>query len=214
MKGHKEEKEKNIFQQEPSQKEEINPNKSIEMPQSNKSSEKINQPPQEKKEEKEDIIINEKNNSVKSLTEKEKEKEKEINNINNINNIQNSNNEEDITNIKYVSTNQYEKLKQEQLNKNKNKNLKELNSANIPISIKDLQQNPNKKLIINSPLSLKALYDSGYSLSQLYHKTFKIFTNENKEILHLDEEVKINRYNFTKNYVQIKLIIYLNIAKN
>ena len=112
-----------------------------------------------------------------------------------------------ITNIKYVSTNQYEKLKQEQLNKNKNKNLKESNSANIPISIKDLQQNPNKKLIINSPRSLKALYDSGYSLHQLYHKTFEIFTNENKEILHLDEEVKINRYNFTKNYVQIKLIV-------
>ena len=203
MEDHK--KEKNISLQDPNQKEEINPNKSIEMPQSNKSSEKINQPPQEKKESKEDIIINEKNNSVKSLTEKEKEKE--INNINNINNIQNSNNEEDITNIKYVSTNQYEKLKQEQLNKNKNKNLKESNSANVPISIKDLQQNPNKKLIINSPLSLKALYDSGYSLSQLYHKTFEIFTNENKEILHLDEEVKINRYNFTKNYVQIKLIV-------
>ena len=158
MEDHKEEKEKNISQPEPSQKEEINPNKSIEMPQSNKSSEKINQPPQEKKEEKEDIIINEKNNSVKSLTDKEKEKEKEKE-INNINNIQNSNNEEDITNIKYVSTNQYEKLKQEQLNKNKNKNLKESNSANIPISIKDLQQNPNKKLLINSPRSLKALYD-------------------------------------------------------
>ena len=146
-------------------------------------------------------------NSVKSLTEKEKEKEKEINNINNINNIQNSNNEEDITNIKYVSTNQYEKLKQEQLNKNKNKNLKESNSANVPISIKDLQQNPNKKLIINSPRSLKALYDSGYSLHQLYHKTFEEFIQEHKEILHLDEEVKINRYNFTKNYVQIKLIV-------
>ena len=194
MEDHKEEKEKNISQPDPSQKEEINPNKSIEMPQSNKSSEKINQPPQEKKEEKEDININEKNNSVKSLTEKEKEKEKEINNINNINNIQNSNNEEDITNIKYVSTNQYEK--QEQLNKNKNKNLKESNSANVPISIKDLQQNPNKKLIINSPRSLKALYDSGYSLHQLYHKTFEEFINEHKEILHLDEEIKINRYQF------------------
>ena len=63
--------EKNISLQDPNQKEEINPNKSIEIPQSNKSLEKIEQQPKEKKESKKDININNKNNSVKSLTVKE-----------------------------------------------------------------------------------------------------------------------------------------------
>ena len=71
MEDHNEEKEQNISHQEPSQKEEINPNKSIEIPQSNKSLEKIEQQPKEKKESKKDININNKNNSVKSLTVKE-----------------------------------------------------------------------------------------------------------------------------------------------
>jgi hypothetical protein len=69
MEDHK--KEKNISLQDPNQKEEINPNKSIEIPQSNKSLEKIEQQPKEKKESKKDININNKNNSVKSLTVKE-----------------------------------------------------------------------------------------------------------------------------------------------
>ena len=69
MEDHKEE--KNISIQDPNQKEEINPNKSIEIPQSNKSLEKIEQQPKEKKESKKDININNKNNSVKSLTVKE-----------------------------------------------------------------------------------------------------------------------------------------------
>ena len=69
MEDHK--KEKNISLQDPNQKEEINLNKSIEIPQSNKSLEKIEQQPKEKKESKKDININNKNNSVKSLTVKE-----------------------------------------------------------------------------------------------------------------------------------------------
>ena len=69
MEDHK--KEKNISLQDPNQKEEINPNKSIEILQSNKSLEKIEQQPKEKKESKKDININNKNNSVKSLTVKE-----------------------------------------------------------------------------------------------------------------------------------------------
>ena len=69
MEDHK--KEKNISLQDPNQKEEINPNKSIEIPQSNKFLEKIEQQPKEKKESKKDININNKNNSVKSLTVKE-----------------------------------------------------------------------------------------------------------------------------------------------
>ena len=60
----------------------------------------------------------------------------------------------------------------------------------------NLQKNPNLKLIINSPRSLQALNDSGYTLDQLYHRTFDEFIEEHKELLHLDEEVRMNRYHF------------------
>ena len=189
--------EKNTTQQEPNQ-EGINSNKSIEIPPLNKSSEKNKGEIQEKSEDNEKINTNEKNNSKKSLTEKEnrngENKEKETDNVNiiskekNINNINNEN-EEDITNIKYVSQNQFDKLKKEQIQK-------ELNSKNAIHTIEDLQQNPNKKFTINSPRSLKALFDSGFSLDQLYYKTFEEFIDEHKEIMHLDEEVQKNRYQF------------------
>ena len=174
------EEEKNTTQQEPNQ-EGINSNKSIEIPPLNKSSEKNKGEIQEKSEDNEKINTNEKNNSKKSLTEKEnrngENKEKETDNVNiiskekNINNINNEN-EEDITNIKYVSQNQFDKLKKEQIQK-------ELNSKNAIHTIEDLQQNPNKKFTINSPRSLKALFDSGFSLDQLYYKTFEEFIDEN-----------------------------------
>ena len=62
--------------------------------------------------------------------------------------------------------------------------------------MKDLQQNPNKKLLINSTRSLRALYDSGITLDQIYHKTMDEFSQEHKEVLHLDEETRLNRYHF------------------
>ena len=62
--------------------------------------------------------------------------------------------------------------------------------------MKDLQQNPNKKLLINSTRSLRALYDSGITLDQIYHKTMDEFIQEHKEVLHLDEETRLNRYHF------------------
>ena len=105
----------------------------------------------------------------------------------------NSNNDnEDITNIKYVSQNQIEKLKQEQNKKKQN----ESNPQSCVITLKDLQQNPNKRLLINSTRSLRALYDSGITLDQLYHKTMDEFIQEHKEVLHLDEETRLNRYHF------------------
>ena len=59
-----------------------------------------------------------------------------------------------------------------------------------------IQQNPNKKLLINSTRSLRALYDSGITLDQIYHKTMDEFIQEHKEVLHLDEETRLNRYHF------------------
>ena len=95
-------------------------------------------------------------------------------------------------NIKYVSEKQLEQMKSKQ--KKTRKNL--MNSPDTLITIKDLQNNPNKKLIINSPRSLKALYDSGFSLDQLYYRTLDEFIEEHKEVLHIEEEARINRYYF------------------
>lgn len=127
--------------------------------------------------------------SKKSL---ENEKINDRNNTEeNINN-QNNNNNEDITNIKYVTENQLDQIKQ--IEKEQKKNI--IYSPNHSVTILDLQKNPNLKLIINSPRSLQALNDSGYTLDQLYHRTFDEFIEEHKELLHLDEEVRINRYHF------------------
>ena len=127
--------------------------------------------------------------SKKSL---ENEKINDRNNTEeNINN-QNNNNNEDITNIKYVTENQLDQIKQ--IEKEQKKNI--IYSPNHSVTILDLQKNPNLKLIINSPRSLQALNDSGYTLDQLYHRTFDEFIEEHKELLHLDEEVRMNRYHF------------------
>ena len=128
------------------------------------------------------------------LSKKSLENEKINDNNNteeNINN-QNHNNNEDITNIKYVTENQLDQIKQ--IEKEQKKNI--IYSPNHSVTILDLQKNPNLKLIINSPRSLQALNDSGYTLDQLYHRTFDEFIEEHKELLHMDEEVRMNRYHF------------------
>ena len=78
------------------------------------------------------------------------------------------------------------------------------------ITIKDLQNNPKEKLLINSPYSLKALYDSGYTLEELHYKTFDEFVDEHKEVLHINEEAKMNRFNF---YEQLRLDKINNLVK-
>ena len=73
----------------------------------------------------------------------------------------------------------------------------------IPIiTVKDLQNNPKEKMLINSPYSLKALYDSGYTMDELQFRTLDEFVNEHKEVIHIDEDAKMNRYNF---YEQLRL---------
>jgi len=186
--------EKNKSKQEENQNhEEINANESIEIKKSKNSSEKEDNKEKEKTDINDDNKVKEDDNKVKSLTtEENKEQNKDIDNNNiNMNEINKENNE-DITNIKYVSENQLEQIKQKQKQEKQN----DPYISNNPITIKDLLKYPNKKLIINSPRSLKALYDSGFSLDQLYHRTFDEFISEHKEVLHIDEEARINRYHF------------------
>ena len=196
--------ENNKSKEEPKQNQtSVKPNESIELPLSK------NSPKTEKENEKELPIDNneikntQENNSQKPLTEKEESKEKEKNQDNNdqnkeknipVNEVNQENKEanEDITNIKYVNENQLEQLKQKQIKEEENL----LYSPDNLITIKDLQNNPNKKLLINSPRSLKALYDSGFSLDQLYYRTLDEFIDEHKEVLHIEEEARNNRYYF------------------
>ena len=175
------------------------PNESIEMKESNQSIEKE----KEKTTSHEEIKYADNNNLVKSLTEKDNQKKDRIfkntydtKQLNPENNLGNGN--DDLTNIKYVTEKQLDQLNKEQKNKENNK----FNDKNAIITIKDLQKNPNKKLLINSPRSLKALYDSGYSLEKLYYKTLDEFIEEHKDLLHLDEESRINRYHF---YEQLRM---------
>ena len=196
--------ENNKSKEEPKQNQtSVKPNESIELPLSK------NSPKTEKENEKELPIDNneikntQENNSQKPLTEKEESKEKEKNQDNNdqnkeknipVNEVNQENKKanEDIIYIKYVNENQLEQLKQKQIKEEENL----LYSPDNLITIKDLQNNPNKKLLINSPRSLKALYDSGFSLDQLYYRTLDEFIDEHKEVLHIEEEARNNRYYF------------------
>ena len=169
------------------------------MKESNQSIEKE----KEKTTSQEEIKHTDNNNLVKSLTEKDNQKKDRIfkntydtKQLIQENNLGNGN--DDLTNIKYVTEKQLDQLNKEQKNKENNK----FNDKNAIITIKDLQKNPNKKLLINSPRSLKALYDSGYSLEKLYYKTLDEFIEEHKDLLHLDEESRINRYHF---YEQLRM---------
>ena len=70
------------------------------------------------------------------------------------------------------------------------------------ITIKDLQENPKQKLLINSPHSLKALYDCGITMNELYYRNLDEFINEHKEVIHISEDARFNRFNF---YEQLRL---------
>ena len=181
----------------------IKPNESIELPLSKNSSKKEKEGEKEQPIENNEIKTDQVTNSPKPVTEKEEIKDKDNNQNNNEPNQENNlqipelnkekdETKEDNTKIKYVRENQIERLKAKQ----KKDEEKLMYSPNTLITIKDLQNNPNKKLIINSPRSLKALYDSGFSLDQLYYRTLDEFIEEHKEVLHIEEEARINRYYF------------------
>ena len=108
-----------------------------------------------------------------------------------------------MNNIKNVQNNN---LQNHKINENVNDYnyvYDQVNNALVPIiTIKDLQNNPKEKLLINSPYSLKALYDSGYTMDELHYRTLDEFVNEHKEVIHISEEAKMNRYNF---YEQLRL---------
>ena len=180
----------------------VKPNESIELPVSKNSSKK-EETEKEQPIDNNEIKTNQVINSPEPVTEKEEIKGTDDNQNNNEPNQENNlqipelnkekdETKEDNTKIKYVRENQLERIKAKQ----KKDEEKLMYSPNTLITIKDLQNNPNKKLLINSPRSLKALYDSGFSLDQLYYRTLDEFIEEHKEVLHIEEEARINRYYF------------------
>ena len=146
----------------------------------------------------EDNIIqtSERKKEEKNVSEKEKEKKEEQ--MNNIKNAQNYNLQ--TPNVTQV---QNQKINEENNVNDYNYVYDQETNALIPIiTIKDLQNNPKEKLLINSPYSLKALYDSGYTMDELHYRTLDEFVKEHKEVIHISEEAKMNRYNF---YEQLRL---------
>ena len=64
-------------------------------------------------------------------------------------------------------------------------------------TIVDLLKNPNNShMNINSPRSLRVVYDTGCTLDELYYKPFNIYLKYHPEIMDLSENEQIKRYNF------------------
>ena len=138
--------------------------------------------------------------------EDQKEKGELANDINNPsqNNLQYNNIEGQQEDL-----NQYENLPQQNIDEYPQ--MEGQYNYNEPIiTIKDLQEHPKQKLLINSPYSLKALYDCGITMNELYYRNLDEFTNEHKEVLHISEDARFNRFNF---YEQLRLDKIDNLVK-
>ena len=70
------------------------------------------------------------------------------------------------------------------------------NNNNDCINIIDLYRNPNKYIRINSPRSLRAIYETGCNLEELYYKSFEAFIECHNELAKLSKEEQLKRYNF------------------
>ena len=70
------------------------------------------------------------------------------------------------------------------------------------VTIKDLQDHPKEKLLINSPYSQRALYDCGITMNELYYRNLEDFIKEHKDVIHISEDARFNRFNF---YEQLRL---------
>ena len=95
-------------------------------------------------------------------------------------------------------------------NKNSNINVKNF-SSKAPkskqklVTIENLESNLTKKLIINSPRSLKAIHDCSYLPQELYFLSFAEFKRKNPETLALPLEFQAKRYELYENNRRIKI---------
>ena len=108
-----------------------------------------------------------------------------------------------------VDLNQFENLPQQNIY-NYPQMEGEYNYKEPLITIKDLQEHPKQKLLINSPYSLKALYDCGITMNELYYRNLDEFINEHKEVIHISEDARFKRFHF---YEQLRLDKIANLVK-
>ena len=68
------------------------------------------------------------------------------------------------------------------------------------ITINKLEKNPNKRIKVDSPRSLKVINENGYTLEELYYCPFEIFLKKHKETLNMKKSEQIIRYNFYEEF--------------
>ena len=78
------------------------------------------------------------------------------------------------------------------------------------LSIVDLYRNPNKYIRINSPRSLRAIYETGCCLEELYYMSLNGFLEYHKEFKSLSKEEQVKRYNF---YNQMRISKIKDLCK-
>ena len=194
------------------EKKELDKEKSEEIKVEEKKEKQIND--ENNIEEIEDKLVDmELEDEIKNQEENENQNQNQEENLpnqdNNLSPSQNKNIEierENIPEKENIPENEKQEINQDmnQMNQNMNNYEYYQNQQNyIPIiTIKDLQDNPRERLFINSPRSLKALYDSGYTNDELLYRNLDEFIDEHKEVIHISDEAKMNRYNF---YEQLRL---------
>ena len=80
--------------------------------------------------------------------------------------------------------------------------IEDYDDNNDYLTIVDLHRNPNQYIRINSPHSLRAIYDTGCTLEELYYKPFNSYLEYHPEIMRYNKNEQIKRYNF---YNQMRL---------
>ena len=66
-------------------------------------------------------------------------------------------------------------------------------------TIEDLDNNPKKRVPVNSPRSLRAIYETGCTLEELYFKPLNSFLDHHKEIFYISKKEQIKRYEEYEN---------------
>ena len=147
---------------------------------------------------KEDQLLNENNkeNSIKKDEERKedeniykKEEKESVKTEENEDKKDNNDSEHIIDNIIQNELNDISK-ENEKKEKNK-KNINEGKNGKKYITLKDLENEPFKKMKINSPRSLQLIHDNGYKVDELYYNPDKVVDNF-YEKLRLDKIKKLN----------------------
>ena len=179
----------------------------------NKEKKNENNSENNKIEEKNQKIDSDKNNIESKVNEENQEKKEEENNKkekkeNAKNNISNENKKNDKTKENLKKTHTKENKKDKLLiNADSTKKQK-------IITLKDLANNTEKILRINSPRSKKIIEEKGYTMKELLYVPIEKFAEVHEETLKMDDEEKQTRYNFYEELRKHKIRKLCNLREN